>query len=73
MPKHRPSIKVLAVDFVVYNSNNMKRSKNFYTEIFGPKRGREYASFGPSSPILTATASASTNARTVRRGRHAGR
>ena len=38
-------IKVRAVDFVVYNSSNMKRSKKFYSELFGLKRGHEYTAF----------------------------
>ena len=43
--KRKPPVKVRAVDFVVYNSNNMKRTKKFYEELFGLKRGHEYAAF----------------------------
>jgi predicted enzyme related to lactoylglutathione lyase len=46
MPARRKAaIKVRAVDFVVYNSSNMKRSKKFYADLFGLKRGHEYTSF----------------------------
>ena len=43
--KSRPPIKVRAIDFVVYNAANMNRSKKFYAQLFGLKRGHEYASF----------------------------
>ena len=45
MPARRPPIKVRAVDFVVYNASNMNRSKKFYRELFGLKRGDEWGSF----------------------------
>jgi predicted enzyme related to lactoylglutathione lyase len=51
MAKRRPkksssaAIKVRAVDFVVYNASNMKRSKRFYSELLGLKRGGEFTSF----------------------------
>jgi predicted enzyme related to lactoylglutathione lyase len=46
MPAKRKSpITVRAVDFIVYNSSNMKRSKKFYLELFGLKRGHEFTSF----------------------------
>ena len=44
-PKKKSAIKVRAVDFVVYNSSNMKRSKAFYHDVLGLGKGGEYASF----------------------------
>ena len=46
MPARRkPAIRVRAVDFIVYNSTNMKRSKKFYRDLLGLDRGGEHTSF----------------------------
>ena len=45
MPKKKAVIKVRAVDFIVCTTDNMTRAKKFYSQLFGLKRGHEYASF----------------------------
>ena len=44
-PTKPATIKVRAVDFVVYNVNNMKRSKAFYRNVLGLPIGHEYTGF----------------------------
>ncbi len=44
-PGKTSAIKVRSVDFVVYNVNNMKRSKAFYRNLLGLPIGEEYTGF----------------------------
>jgi catechol 2,3-dioxygenase-like lactoylglutathione lyase family enzyme len=58
--KPRP-FKVRAVDFVMYNVKNMKRSRAFYRGLLGLKRGEEYNEFWSefsTQPVAVALCSA---------------
>ena len=41
----KPPIPVRAVDFVMYCTQNMGRTRAFYQKLFGLKRGSEWGSF----------------------------
>ena len=38
-------IPVRAIDFVMYNTKNMRRTRAFYQKLFGFKRGHEWSEF----------------------------
>jgi predicted enzyme related to lactoylglutathione lyase len=44
-PRKRPPVPVRAVDFVMYCTRNMRRTRKFYQELFGLKRGSEWNDF----------------------------
>ena len=41
----KPPIPVRALDFVMYNTRNMRRTRGFYQRLFGFKRGHEWNGF----------------------------
>ena len=43
--KGKPPITVRAIDFVMYSTRNMRRTRAFYQKMFGLKRGGEWGSF----------------------------
>lgn len=38
----RPAVPVRAVDFVMYNTTNIRRTRAFYQKLFGLKKGEEW-------------------------------
>ena len=42
MKTRRPPIQVRALDFVVYNTRNMRKTRAFYQKLFGLKKGHEW-------------------------------
>jgi predicted enzyme related to lactoylglutathione lyase len=46
-PSHRrkPPVPVRAVDFIMYCTRDMRRTRKFYRELFGLKRGAEWNDF----------------------------
>ncbi|PWU13712.1 MAG: glyoxalase [Verrucomicrobia bacterium] len=40
--RNRPPVPVRAVDFVMYSSRDMRKTRKFYQELFGLKRGGEW-------------------------------
>src|SRR4051812_45503334 len=43
--KSGPPIPIRAVDFIMYCASNMRRSRSFYQNMFGLKRGDEWGDF----------------------------
>jgi len=43
--RRKPPLPVRAVDFIMYCSRNMRRTRKFYRELFGLKRGGEWNDF----------------------------
>ena len=43
--KAKPPIPVRAIDFVMYSTRNMRRTRAFYQKLFGLKPGGEWGSF----------------------------
>jgi len=43
--KAKPPIPVRAIDFVMYSTRDMRRTRAFYQKLFGLKRGGEWGSF----------------------------
>src|SRR5438128_1414339 len=41
----RAAIPVRAIDFVMYNTKNIHRAREFYQRLFGLKRGAEWSDF----------------------------
>jgi len=41
----RAAIPVRAIDFVMYNTKNIRRAREFYQKLFGLKRGAEWSDF----------------------------
>jgi len=41
----RAAIPVRAIDFVMYNTENIRRAREFYQKLFGLKRGAEWSDF----------------------------
>jgi catechol 2,3-dioxygenase-like lactoylglutathione lyase family enzyme len=41
----RAAIPVRALDFVMYNTKNIRRARAFYQKLFGLKRGEEWNDF----------------------------
>src|SRR5438132_14432937 len=39
------TIPVRAIDFVMYNTKNIRRAREFYQKLFGLKRGAEWSEF----------------------------
>ena len=39
------AIPVPSIDFVMYNTKNIRRAREFYQKLFGLKRGAEYEQF----------------------------
>src|SRR5262249_23779682 len=44
-PRREPPIPVRAVDFVVYCTRDMRRTRAFYQKLFGLRRGEEWNNF----------------------------
>ena len=42
---HRAAIPVRALDFVMYNTKNIRRARAFYQKLFGLNRGHEWNDF----------------------------
>jgi len=45
MKTRRPPIQVRALDFVVYNTRNIRKSHALYQKLFGLKKGHEWNDF----------------------------
>lgn len=45
LSSRRAAIPVRALDFVMYNTKNLRRTRRFYQELFGLKRGEEWNDF----------------------------
>ncbi|HVU24232.1 MAG TPA: VOC family protein [Opitutus sp.] len=45
LSSRRALVPVRAIDFVMYNTKNLRRARAFYQEIFGLKRGAEWNDF----------------------------
>jgi len=43
--RHRPPVPVRAVDFVMYCTKNIRRTRAFYQKLFGLKKGGEWNDF----------------------------
>ncbi len=43
--RRRPPVPVRAVDFVMYCTRDLRRSRAFYRQLFGLKRGEEWGDF----------------------------
>lgn len=43
--RRKPPVPVRAVDFIMYCARNMRRTRTFYRELFGLKRGSEWNDF----------------------------
>ena len=64
--RRRPPIPVRAVDFVMYCTKNMRRTRAFYQKLFGLKRGGEWNDFW--SEFTTVPVTVCLNGPTSRRG-----
>src|SRR5262249_42792080 len=43
--RRKPAVPVRAVDFIMYCTRDMRRTRKFYQELFGLKRGSEWNDF----------------------------
>jgi predicted enzyme related to lactoylglutathione lyase len=43
--RRRPPVPIRAVDFVMYCTKNLRRTRDFYRQLFGLKRGHEWNDF----------------------------
>ena len=53
--RRRPPIPVRAVDFVMYCTKNIRRTRSFYQKVFGFKRGEEWNDFWSEFKTLPVT------------------
>lgn len=64
--KYAPPIPVRALDFVMYSTNNMRKTRAFYQSLFGLKKGEEWTSFWSEFATEPLTLCLNAKSKTVR-------